>query len=140
MSKIYEKHTNGCSPYSINYFDDKIEIIFDFIPKNEPYKKFTIYAYIDEWDWNAFIDFSVIDLYVDRIINKASTNSLKIYKVEWMWIILEIGKEKILFPAYHNYIYYTSDFNLVIEYQEYKNWEVINEEKKVIDLQNLNIF
>lgn len=134
MELIYKKHTNGCSPYIISYENDKLEITFDFIPKNEPFKKFVIYANIDLWDGHAFLDFSVLDLYKERLINKASSNSICIYKEDGLWIILKIWSEKILIPAYHHYIYYTSDFELVIEYTEYDNWEIKEEDKKEIDL------
>lgn len=135
--KIYEQHTNWCSPYSIKYFNDKIEIIFDFIHRNEPYKKFTIYSDINQWDWTAYLDFSVVELYEERL-KKEHCNTLYINKVDWMWILLIIWSIKIFIPAYHSYNYYTSDFTLVIEYEKYEKWVLEEEKVNRIDLWYIN--
>ena len=137
---MYSKNTNGCSPYLIEYIDDKVEINFDFSPPWKPYKKFTLYANINEWDGGYYLDFSVIDLYAENLY-KSPCNTLYIKKVDWMWILLEIGKTKILIPAYHHYIYYTSDIELVVEYRKYnESGEIIEEKIDKYDLNNYDAF
>jgi len=132
--KIYSKHTNGCSPSQVNYSDDTIEIIFGFIWT--PFKKFKIFADIDKGDGDTYLDFSVIDLYEERI-KKASCHSFEIKKVEDGGILLVFGREKVFIAGYADSIYYTSNITLVIEYEEYdRDGKVVDSEVKKIDLSN----
>jgi len=132
---VYSKHTNGCSVSEIKYKEDEVEISFGFMWN--PFKKFKIHTEIKEGDGETYLDFSVLDLYRDRLVGGEGCGDFSISKVEGAGILLNFSETKVFIAGYRHYTYYTSDIEIVVEDEEYnREGEIIKKEIDKIDLSN----
>ena len=63
-----------------------------------------------------YLDFPIIELYSNKLLSIWRIDDIEIKLVEWQWILLCMGWQKIFIPWYHNSVYYSSDMTLVVEY------------------------
>lgn len=101
---IYEKLQN----ISINWD----AVLFQF----DGDKTLKLHTEKNIWDGDVYLDFPIIELYSHKLLSIWRIDDIEIKLVEWQWILLCMGWQKIFIPWYQNSVYYTSDMTLVVEY------------------------